>query len=210
LHRTRVARVPENFKPLVYLASGFVKKRVVASRSKKVGACVPKLLVVFSSVDSYAARIADAVARGANSVRFTEVDVRAVTEGSGASAANVDVSGRRRLVSFDALRDYDGVVLVGPGPESTGHELGALLHALEQGEPMVDTVFALAGEENMEMLAALGRSGGLIVSRPRAVDAEEGARLLGARVANVIGWVRHALAHQAEHGGGHHHHHSAE
>ena len=73
---------------------------------------MPKLLVLFSSVDSYAARIADAVAQGAKDVRFVEVDVREVAEGA-------DVSRRRRLESPSAIRDYDGVVLAAPGPEST-------------------------------------------------------------------------------------------
>src|SRR5689334_21660821 len=93
-------RVPEIFNALVYLASGFVKKRVATSRLEDAGARVPRLHVVFSSVDSYAARIADAVAQGSKGVRFTEVDVRAVAD------ANSDVSGRRRLESLDLLRDY--------------------------------------------------------------------------------------------------------
>jgi hypothetical protein len=160
---------------------------------------VPKLLVVFSSVDSYAAQIADSVAEGAKGVRFTEVDVRAVAD------ANADVNGRRRLESLEVLRDYDGVVLAGPGPESTGHELGALLDRLATDRPFADTVFALAGEENAAMLASLVRSGGIIVGQPRAADAEEGARKLGARVAKVIGWVRHGLSHEAEHTAGHRH-----
>jgi hypothetical protein len=161
---------------------------------------VPKLLVVFSSVDSYAARLADIVAEGARQVRFTEVDVRAVAEAPG------DTSDRRRLASPDALRDYDGVVLVGPGPESTGHELGGVLQSLERGAPLPDTVFAIAGEENAEMLAAVARTGGLMVGQPRAADAEARARAHGARVAKLIGWVRHALAHEAEHSAGHHAH----
>jgi len=161
---------------------------------------VPKLLVLFSSADSYAANMADVVADGAKRVRFTEVDVRAVVDGgSGASD-------RRRLESFDALRDYDGVVLVGPGPESSGHELGALLDALDDGEPMTNVVFGVAGDENADMLTALARAGGLIAAQPRGSSAEERARGLGARVAKVIGWVRHALGHESEHAQGHHHH----
>jgi hypothetical protein len=154
---------------------------------------VPKLLVVFSSVDSYAARMADAVAGGARTVRFTEVDVRAVTD------ANADVNGRRRLESFDALHEYDGVVLTGPGPESARHELTGLLRALERGASSANMVFALAGSEDADMLLAIARSGGLIVGQPHEADAENRARALGVRVAKVIGWVRHALSHEAEH-----------
>ena len=162
---------------------------------------MPKLLVVFSSVDSYAARIADAVALGAKSVRFMEVDVRAVAD------ADADVNGRRRLDSLDAVREYDGVVLAGPGPESTGHELGALLERLASDAPLPDTVFALAGQDNPEMLTAIARSAGIIVGQPRTASADECARNLGARVAKVIGWVRHALSHEAEHAATHQHPH---
>ena len=161
---------------------------------------MPKLLVVFSSIDAYAARIADVVADGAKSVRFAEVDVRAAAD------ADADVNDRRRLRSADAMCDYDGVILVAPGPESTAHELGALLTRLRVGEPMPNTVFALAGEENAEMLADIARSGGLVVGQPRAASADDRARMLGARVATVIGWVRHALAHEAEHSHSYHGH----
>jgi hypothetical protein len=204
LHRTRIVRVPENFNALVYLASGFVKKRVVASRAKCRRASVPKLLVVFSSVDSYAARMADVVALGAKTVRFTEVDVRAVTD------ANGEVSGRRRLESFDALREYHGVVLTAPGPESTRHELAGLLRSVERDASLADTVFGIAGAENAEMLLAIARCGGLIVGQLQNGEAEARARALGARVATVIGWVHHALSHEAEHAANHqhvHHHH---
>ena len=163
---------------------------------------MPKLLVVFSSIDAYAAHTADVVAAGAKSVRFTEVDVRTVAD------ENVDVSDRRRLASFETLHDYDGVIRVGPGPESLGHELGALLAWLSKADSLSDTVFGAAGEENGDMLMGIARSGGLMVAQPRGADAEDRARKLGIRVAKVIGWVRHALGHEAEHSREHSHHHN--
>lgn len=160
---------------------------------------MPKLLVVFSSIDAYAARMADVVAEGANSVRFTEVDVRAAAD------ADADGSGCRRLMSPDVIRDYDGMILVGPGPESAGHEFGAVVAHLERGEAMPDAVLALAGEQSSELIMTLMRSSGLIVSQPRGADAEDRARKLGERVAEVVAWVRHARGHEAEHANGHFH-----
>lgn len=153
---------------------------------------MPKLLVVFSSIDAYAAHMANVVADGAKTVRFMEVDVRAVAD------VDADVSDRRRLTSLDAVRDYDGVILVGPGPESLGHELSALLEWLANTDPLTDTVFGFAGEENAEMLMDIAQSGGLMVTQPRGADAEDRARKLGARAAKVIGWVRHALGHETQ------------
>jgi hypothetical protein len=198
-----VPRAPAIFNALVYLARRFVKKRNRALRfEKQLEQHVPKLLVVFSSQDAYAAKLADVVGHGAKHVRFTEVDVRAVAD------AEADVNDRKRLASFEALREYDGVVLVGPGPESPGHELGRLLAFIANGEPMANTVFGIAGEENGELLSAVARSGGLLVGQARGADAERRGRQLGERVAKVIGWVRHALGHEAEHHLGHVHHHS--
>lgn len=202
LHRTRNQARTGEFQRLSILGQWLRQEARRDISFGIAGACVPKLLVVFSSADSYAARIADAVAEGANDVRFTEVDVRAIAD------ANASVNGRRRLESLAAVHEYDGVVLAGPGPESSGHELGGLLEWLASDTGMPNSVFALAGGENAEMLSALARTAGIIVSQPRAADAVEAARRLGSRVAKVIGWIRHALAHEAEHVDLRHHHHS--
>lgn len=202
LHRTRDQARTGEFQRLSILGQWLRQEARRDILFGIAGVCVPKLLVVFSSADSYAARIADAVAVGAKDVRFTEVDVRAMAD------ANASVNGRRRFESLAAVHEYDGIVLAAPGPESGGHELGGLLEWLASDTGMSNTVFALAGGEDAEMLSALARTGGIIVGQPPAADAEEAARKLGSRAAKVIGWIRHALSHESEHVDPLHHHHS--
>ena len=152
---------------------------------------MPKVIVLYAATDSIAASIAAAAAAGAGEIRFTEVDVRSVGE----------PSGRETLESASQLGAYDGVLLAVSGPELSS-ELAAAIGELASGGQRPNMVLGLTGT-GANALESVARVGGLIVSEPSGGDATNRARMLGARMAKVAGWVRHALGHEAEH---HHHH----
>lgn len=163
---------------------------------------MPKLVVLYFGAESPAAALADAAADGANTVRFTEVDVRVGEAHSQSTRVR-----HRRLESAAGLRDAAGIVIACEAAAEIPAALETLLRELERtpAETFADTVFGVAGGENTVLLGRVAGLGGIIVGEPRgAADPEERARQLGARVAKVVGWVAHALGH--EHGGGRHHH----
>ncbi|MDB4876543.1 MAG: hypothetical protein JWM41_2989 [Gemmatimonadetes bacterium] len=149
---------------------------------------MPKLIVLFHGDDQAAASLAESAAAGAKAVRFTEVDIRSATATGGPP---------KRIESAAQLREYDGVLLAYAGDEAPA-EARATLAELANGEPMPNTVFGVTGVD-AAALQAVAQLGGIIVSQPRGADGNESARQLGARMAKVIGWVRHALGHEAEH-----------
>jgi hypothetical protein len=153
---------------------------------------VPKLIVLFHGDDQAAASLAESAAAGAKAVRFTEVDIRSAT-----GTATGTGGPQKRIESAAQLRDYDGVLLAYAGDEAPAEAM-ATLAELANGEPMPNTVFGVTGVD-AAALQAVARLGGIIVSQPRGADGDESARQLGARMAKVIGWVRHALGHEAEH-----------
>lgn len=157
-----------------------------------------RILVLYPSGAADVPPVADALAKGARSVRFAEVDVRrlerageALKEHQGAPAAK-----HRALDSIETLTEYDAVVLA-PGGE--GEQ--AFAEALGRSGPLADVVGAVAGT-SPALLAAMGRLGMVLLTGD---DPES----LGRRAAKVAGWVRHAKGHEAEgdHHGHHHHHH---
>ena len=85
---------------------------------------MPKVLVVFYSRTGNTAKIADAIAEGARSVKFTEVDVRRlddlappdVIESTPAWAESRRQLARRypTLESYERLADYDALVFGAP------------------------------------------------------------------------------------------------
>lgn len=85
---------------------------------------MPKVLVLFHSRTGNTARIADAVAEGARSVRFTEVDVRRLDDLAPEPVIEADERWResreqlrRRYRTFDdvnALAHYDALILGSP------------------------------------------------------------------------------------------------
>ena len=152
---------------------------------------MPKLIVLFDGRDEAAAMVAKSAAGGASEVRFAEVDVRAV----GGSDEHKVLAGASQLGS------YDGVLLALSDSELPS-EVAALLGELASGGQLPNKVFGLTGS-CANALQRVARVGGIIVSEPVGADATERARKLGARMAKVIGWVHHALGHEAEH---HHHH----
>jgi hypothetical protein len=169
---------------------------------------MPKLIVLFSGADNRAAASAKSAAAGAQGVRFTEVDVRVF-------GSNESTIGRhKRLESPIQIPDYDGVILTCPDAQDIPVELSALLDALEHlsstaPSDLANTVFGIVGGQNTALSQRVLRLGGLVVGGGEAMDPETRARHVGARVATVVGWVRHALSHEHGHQEQGHHHHAA-
>lgn len=145
-------------------------------------------MVVFVGDETMAE--AEAAAAGAKSVRFTEVEIR---------AAQATTSRHKPLDASASAPD--GIVFVA-NDASSSPSLSALAPLV--GE---NTVLASVGARAIASEAA--SRGGIVVSTN---DGDAGK--LGARVAKVAGWVRHALGHEAEahshghtHDHDHHHHH---
>ena len=133
---------------------------------------MPKVLVQFDASSKDAAQAARTVAEGAESVRFTEVEVRA-------------------LDARERLADYDGVVLV-----ASRAGMDAATEALAGLTDKVGAVVAPDGADAQSpLVAAMLRAGMIVVG----AGPEGEARAVGARVAKVTEWVRHARSH-------HHHH----
>jgi hypothetical protein len=195
-----------------------------------------KVLVLYHARSAPAALLAEAIAEGARSVRFTEADVRRVAE----PAAAEGIARRHRpLDDAHAAAGYDAVVvgsgagdaaardeLLHPlrhlGPTALADRIGAAFAVTEERAEGTDAPHAatLAG-----LLTALGELGMLLATPLPSPDAAvrsalgatagatptdadlAAARALGARVARVAGWVRHAKGHEGEEGGSHQHHH---
>ena len=155
---------------------------------------MPKLIVLFDGRDEAARMLAKNAADGAAQVRFTEVDVRSIGGTDGAR-------GDKTLESASHVGGYDGVLLAVAKSEIPP-ELAAAVGELASGGQLPNMVLGVTGT-GAAALEQLARIGGIIVSEPAGTDPEERARKLAARMAKVIGWVRHALSHEAEH---HHHH----
>jgi NAD(P)H dehydrogenase (quinone) len=105
---------------------------------------MPKVLVLFYSRTGNTAQIADAIAEGARSVRFTEVDVRRLEELAPASAIEGNAewkAGRDALAaryrtfgSVEELAGYDALVL--GAPTRHGVMAAELQHLLDQAGPL--------------------------------------------------------------------------
>ena len=156
---------------------------------------MPSVIVLALGSDSSVSSVADAVAAGAQSVRFTDVTVR---------ASKPDVF-RYPVVVPDTLAAYDGVVFVASG----GVVLPAAL-TWNAGRLLVNTVLGQIGGDATLRLALVD-AGGIVVSVPTDNASNVEAQALGVRVAKVAGWVRHALGHESEshaaHDHGRHDHH---
>ncbi|HEV7994460.1 MAG TPA: hypothetical protein VGP25_21740 [Gemmatimonadaceae bacterium] len=166
---------------------------------------MPKLLVLFDSHSDDLARLAEAVAEGARSVRFAEVDVRRIPGASGDRASSAR---HRALESADALAAYDGII-VGASPASASSDaatgpVGAAPVSLVN---KVGSAFAThdGGDRRAALWSVLTPMAdrGMILVTPSITEAPsdevESAREQGKRVADVVGWVTHARSH-------HHHH----
>ena len=154
---------------------------------------MPKVMVVFFGAESPAVSLAEAAAEGANGVRFTEVDLRA-----GPGHNETTQQRHPRVESSAALRGYDGIVIACP---ALGEIPDALARWFDELESMTgifaNTVFGVTGGERTTLLGRLSRPGGIMIGEPQgSSDPEARAKQLGARVAKVAGWVRHALSHE--------------
>lgn len=170
---------------------------------------MPKVLVLFHSRAGSTAALAEAIAEGAGSVKFTEVELRRIDDSAPGATAK-----HRALESIEALADYDGLIICGgtrqwPSAEATQLlERAAGLASRGLLADKVGSAFSVeavaAGEPDAStesILLSLMRLGMLIV--PPGAGGANGARQLGARVAKVSEWVRHAKSH--EHGHSHSH-----
>ena len=105
---------------------------------------MPKILILFYSRTGNTAALADAVAQGAKSVRFAEVDVRRIDDLAPTSVIESDAewqSSREKLAAryqtfgdVDALADYDALIL--GSPTRYGIMAAELKHVLDQTGPL--------------------------------------------------------------------------
>lgn len=163
---------------------------------------LPRVIVLVPNARDATTPLTQAVATGAAHVRFTEVDVRAVTSGDGDERARI-------WRGVDELRDCDGVVLVSPPDANCAPLADAIDLATTAASPgtFANTVFAIAGRSEA-LLARVAALGGIIVTSPTALNDGEGdPHALGQRVSTVVEWVRHARSHEHGHTHSHSHHH---
>ena len=191
---------------------------------------MPKVLVLFYSRTGRTAALADAIAEGAGSVKFTEVEIRRIDDISPTAVIEADESRKiaraslvkkyRTLESAESLTQYDALII--GSPARSGIMSAELKHTLDEAGALaergalVDKVgsafgSATAGGDEvniMSMLIPMMHFGMIIVPAghgdPSAVAGGDlaAARQQGARVAKVAEWVRHAKSHEA-HGHGH-------
>ena len=186
---------------------------------------MPKVLVLFHSRTGRTAALADAIAEGAGSVKFTEVEIRRVDDLAATADIEADesrtiaraslVKKYRTLESVESLTQYDALII--GSPARSGIMSAELKHTLDEAGAiagrgaLVDKVGSAFGSATasgdelniMSILIPMMRFGMIIVpaghGEPSAVAAGDpaAARLQGARVAKVAEWVRHAKSHEA-------------
>lgn len=182
---------------------------------------MPKLLVLFQSRHPDVVALADAAREGGRSVRFAEVDVRrigAMDDVESSPSPSIG-SWHRALEHADDMARYDGMILV-LSPDSAAND--SLLHTIATfGGSLHDRVGSViapptdgaATQVVWEGLRVLAGRGMILVpgAGEASSPADESARRLGKRVAEVVGWVTHARSHHhhdapREDHHGHHHH----
>jgi hypothetical protein len=168
---------------------------------------MPKLLVLFHTSSPALVRLAEAIAEGARSVRFAEVDLRHL------DGAETVVAGTTRLHALESeseLAAYDGLII--GASSNDGDEPSALASMLRASAVRLDnkvgSVFSIAttghvrGPTIWSILHPMGDRGMILVP-PRDADVGEdeldSARRQGKRIADIVGWITHARSH-------HHHH----
>jgi hypothetical protein len=167
---------------------------------------VPRVIVLVPSAQHTAQTVAQTVADGAAQVRFTEVEVRAIS-----SDAPFDGQRVRVLEGIESLSESDAVIVTTSDAPDADSALRGVLAEAERDLPshaFTNTVFGVIGANEAEWLPLVARLGGIVVSIPRGIDDPDArARALGERVATVVEWVRHVRAHEHGHGQHHSHHH---
>jgi len=164
---------------------------------------MPKLLVLFHAHGAELAPLAEAVSEGARSVRFAEVDVRRLAEGSEVAAS------RKPLDRIEELASYDGIIVGVDSPETSQSVVESLGRFDGSLADKVGSAFTT--QQGADRTAALWSTlspmadrGMILVPLPFVEGREsetDACRRMGKRVAEVVGWVTHARSHH------HHHHH---
>lgn len=164
---------------------------------------MPKLLVLIPARDAELAPLADAVAEGARSVRFAEVDVRSVGD------AGDPPTSYKSLATTDDLGSYHGIIVgVAAGEGERQGLLGRLGSFDGSLTDKVGSAFtARSGVDRAAVLwsalSPMADRGMILVPLPFLAGGDsdlDECRRIGKRVAEVVGWVTHAKSH-------HHHHH---
>lgn len=161
---------------------------------------MPKTLILFSSRTGGTASYADAVADGARSVRFSEVEVRRVDLASRNEAG--ESSGQGRYQTFgnaDELQSYDAIIVGAPSLDACS----ALTTLLENAGLLTNKVGAAftspSNEGDAPVWTILKAMAGLdMILVPPAGDVSLAAQL-GKRVADVTSWITHARSHHHSH-----------
>jgi hypothetical protein len=162
---------------------------------------MPKILVLFAGQPT---TLVNAVADGARSVRFSEVELRRIDDVDPASAPDH----HQTLGGAEEMMSYDGVVVaaseggvVPPALRSLLEQAAASASVAVWQNKVGSAFMPTSGEQRADVWPALTTLGdlGMLVIAPSGSGAEAG-RQLGARVAQVVGWVTHARSH-------HHHAH---
>ena len=163
---------------------------------------MPKILVLFTGQPS---ATVNAVADGARSVRFSEVEMRRVANAG--SDGDVPRGIHLTLTDAEEMMPYDAIVVAASAGGSLDPALTQVLAQAAASTPAsawqnkVGSAF-LAEESGgsadvWPALAQLGTMGMLVVA-PSA-SSTDAARELGVRVAKVVGWVTHARSHHHDH-----------
>ena len=146
---------------------------------------MPRVLVLFHSRTGRTATIADAIARGAESVTFTEVELRRIDDLSPQLSTDDDTTAARAamakkyrvLESVESLADYDALII--GSPARYGAMSGELKHMFDQAEALwrrgalVDKVASAFGSSDarapglephlLSILIALAHLGTIVV-----------------------------------------------
>ena len=164
---------------------------------------MPKVLVLFQSHSPDVVRLAEVVADGARSVRFSEVDLRRLPATDGAREPAPEATGRAHppLRDADDIGQYDALILVADGEgETLVRTLGAFAGSLANKVGAVITPATGTDRRTMlwAVLGAMADRGMILVPGPfdtEGATSDESTRKVGKRVADVIGWVTHARSH---------------
>ena len=171
---------------------------------------MPKTLILFQSLADISATIAEGVADGARSVRFSEVEIRLVDEApsSGSEASEEGIQRRAALMAryqlladTDELLSYDAIIV---GASSSGGSMNTqLTRVLARAGSLTNKVgaaFSPAGDETRPWTLMQAMAGLDMILVPPAHDGSvAAARALGKRVAEVTSWITHARSHHHAH-----------
>ncbi len=171
---------------------------------------MPKTLILFQSLTDTNMKIADAVAEGARSVRFCEVEMRVVAEappsGSGASEEwmqrRAALAARYQpLADTDEVSSYDAIIVgLSSSDGSMNTELTRVLGRAGSLTNKVGAAFSPAGDDAAAWALMQAMAGLDMILVPPAHDGSvAAARGLGKRVAEVTSWITHARSHHHAH-----------